>query len=401
MVAVPVRRLAAAVVLACTLPVAACGGGDGDGPGGSGDVAAPTTTRVPPPVRLDQIQVIGTHNSYHVELPPEQLAARVAADPGAAELAYTHLPIPDQLSSQGVRQLELDVFADPDGILWAPIGTPGFKVLHEEQADPGTTCPTLVACLTQVREWSDAHPRHLPIAVLIELKDGVEVPGPPDPVPFTPALTRALDDEIRSVFPEERLLTPDDVRGAAPTLEEAVLGGGWPLVDDVRGQVLFLLDNKRDLYLEGNPVLEGRVLFTPSEPGAPDAAFVKRNQPTGENQAAIADLVRRGYLVRTRADIPVATPVSGDTTRREAALASGAQLVSTDYPVAGMATRWGSGYLAAIPGGAPARCNPQSAPAGCLATDVEDLGLPILPWPADRPLPVLPIPTFPPGTELR
>ena len=389
------RAVVAVVAATVALAVAACAGG-------SDDTTAPTTAvRVPPPLRLNQLQVIGTHNSYHLEAPPEQLEARVAVDPGAIELAYSHLPIPEQLSTQGVRQLELDVFADPDGSLWDPVGTPGFKVFHEEQADPGTTCPTLVGCLTQVRDWSDAHPGHLPIAVLVELKDGVEVPGPPDPVPFTAELTRALDAEIRSVFPEERLLTPDDVRGDAPTLEAAVLAGGWPLVDDVRDRVLFLLDNKRELYVEGNPNLEGRVLFTPAEPGQPDAAFVKRNQPTGANREAIAELVRRGYLVRTRADIPVATPVSGDTSRREAALASGAQFVSTDYPVAGMAERWGSDYVAAVPGGAPARCNPVNAPPGCLPTDLEDLGLAFLPWPADRPLPSLPVPPLPPGAELR
>src|SRR5690606_28541344 len=109
----------------------------------------------------------------------------------------------------------------------------------------------------------------------------------------------------RSVFPEDRILTPDDVRGSRPTLEEAILQDGWPAIDDIRGQVLFLLDNKRNEYLVGNPTLEGRVAFTPSFAGQPDAAFVKRNNPLGTNLAEIQALVEAGYVVRTRADEPV------------------------------------------------------------------------------------------------
>ena len=41
-------------------------------------------------------------------------------DPALADtLEYTHLPLPTQLGRQGIRQIELDVFADPDGGLYA------------------------------------------------------------------------------------------------------------------------------------------------------------------------------------------------------------------------------------------------------------------------------------------
>lgn len=326
-----------------------------------------------PPVLLNQVQVIGSHNSYHVEPPPDVLDFYLTVDPGAIELAYTHAPLAMQFADQGVRQIELDIRRDPNGDLFRPLGDTGFKVLHIEQIDEGSTCLTLVECLRSVRAWSDANPLHMPIAVLLEIKDQPEFPGPPDPLPMTPADYDALDAELRSVFPEERILTPDDVRGDASTLEEAVLTDGWPAVDEVRGQVMFLLDNKRDDYVVGHPTLEGRVAFTPSTPGQPDAAFVKRNDPTGANEAEIRALVEAGYVVRTRADSPVVTPRSGDTAQREAALASGAHWVSTDYPVPGMATRWGSDYFAAIPGGTPARCNPVNAPPTCTNAAIEDL----------------------------
>lgn len=318
-------------------------------------------------VRLNEMQVIGTHNSYHIE--PDW-----AAGLGVTELMYTHAPLPQQFSEQGVRQIELDVYADPTGSLWRPIGVPGFKVMHIAHVDTLATCETLLACLQQVKGWSDGHLQHMPIAVLIELKDTIDLPGVmPEPIPINEALLHDLDAEIRSVFPEDRLLTPDDVRDGAPTLEDAVLGQGWPEIDDVRGQTMVLLDNKRNEYVAGNPSLEGRAAFTPSAPGEDDAAFIKHNDPLGANTAQIQGFVEAGYMVRTRADEPTFNAQANDTTQRDAALVSGAQWVSTDFPVPGMAARWGTDYVAQIPGGTPARCNPVNAPPGCLNTDIENL----------------------------
>ena len=46
--------------------------------------------------------------------------------------------------------------------------------------------------------------------------------------PFTPSSFDALDAEIRSVFPAEELITPDDVRGTYETLNQAVLAVTGP-----------------------------------------------------------------------------------------------------------------------------------------------------------------------------
>lgn len=320
-----------------------------------------------PNVRLNEMQVIGSHNSYHVENP--------ALAPYVIDLAYTAAPLQEQFSHQGVRQIELDVYADPDGTLWRPFGVPGFKVLHIEQIDEGATCETLVVCLNEVKQWSDAHQQHMPIAIQIELKDGITqgLEQPPNPVDIGPAELDELDAEILSVFPENRIITPDDVRGGHSTLEDAVLTDGWPRIDDVRGKVMFLLDNKRDEYVAGHPSLQGRIAFAPSAPGLPDAAFLKLNDPL-DPDAHIAERVSEGYMVRTRADDNPSMARDNDTTMRDAALASGAQWVSTDWPVPGMAARFdGSPYVAQIPGGTPARCNPVNAPPGCESTDIENL----------------------------
>jgi len=335
-------------------------------------------------VRLNEIQLLGSHNSYHVEPTPELLELMLRFEPQAEAWQYTHLPLPEQFATQGIRQIELDIFNDPDGgafffrLLPLIVGqspfasflmlAPGIKVLHVDQLDFETTCISLIACLQDVRQWSNAHPRHLPIMILVEAKDplfGAEQ-GPPAMLGFGAAELDEVDAEIRSVFSEDQLLTPDDVRGPFATLEDAILTEGWPTLGEVRGQVMFALDNEgaeRTAYLDGHPSLEGRVMFTSSMPGQPSAGFVKRNDPIGSG-AQIADLVHDGYLVRTRADSDTQQARSGDTTQRDAALASGAQFVSTDYPEPDPRPGF-TDYFVEIPGGSPARCNPIATVEGC------------------------------------
>jgi len=344
-------------------------------------------------LRLNQIQVLGSHNSYHVEPQPALFSLlRAFSEPLAQSFEYTHLPLEEQFATQGIRQIELDVFTDPEGGLYAnragqraatgdgasgvpALDEPGLKVLHVQDIDFETTCFTLVECLTDVRSWSEANPGHAPLMILIEVKDD-EIPDPGlgfvIPLPFGAADLDALDAEIRSVFAPDQMITPDDVRGDHDTLEQAILTDGWPTLGEARGKVLFALDNggeKKALYTSGHPSLRGRVLFTSSEPGEDEAGFVKLNDPIGDG-ARIRELVGQGFIVRTRADADTLQARTGDPTQRDAAIASGAQFVSTDYPVPD--PDFGTGYVVEIPGGTPARCNPISAPADCTSLDVEN-----------------------------
>jgi hypothetical protein len=329
---------------------------------GTTDAAVPARA-----LRLDDVQVVGTHNSYHVEPAPDALSLLTQFDPELADLAVTHPPLREQLDHERVRQVELDVWADPDGTLWRPIGTPGFKVFHMEQIDEGSNCEIFVDCLRELRRWSDDHPSHLPVFVLVQPNDEITLPAPPNPLPVTTSVLDALDVEIRSVMRPRDLVVPDQVRGRHRTLEAAVRADGWPTLASARGRFVFLLDQHGDQYVVGHPNLEHRVMFPASTPGTPDAAFVEFQDPRAPEAAVIPDLVRQGYLVRTRADVPVTTPTSGDTTQRDAAFASGAQIVSTDYPVPGSAARWGSDYSSGLPDSSTARCDPVRRVRACSA----------------------------------
>ena len=116
------------------------------------------------------------------------------------------------------------------------------------------------------------------------------------------------------MFTRDRMITPDDVRGSAPTLGEAVRSRGWPTLDRVRGKVYFTLDNEsfRDAYLIGHPSLRGRLLFTPSAPGRDDAAYAKLNDPIADATRIKAALAAH-MIVRTRADADTIAARANDT----------------------------------------------------------------------------------------
>jgi hypothetical protein len=342
------------------------------------------------PLKLNQIQVIGTHNSYHAGIAPSEAKIWQTKYAEAYKgLDYQHPPLAQQLDS-GVRQIELDVYADSAGGRYAypsgpkmveaaglppdapfdPHGVmlkPGFKVMHVQDLDYRSNCQPFISCLKQVRAWSDAHPGHIPLFVLVETKEG----SPKklkltEPERFTPAVFDALDAEILSVFPVQRLITPDDVRGYFPNLNQAVLAGHWPSLADSRGKIIFLMDQRSvgPVYLQGHPSLRGRVIFTNSEPGEPDAAFLERNGGPAEQ---IRSLVREGYLVRARTDSDTKEARNNDTTVRAAMLVSGAQILSTDYPQAEPA-RWPGHYSVSLPGKSVVRCNPVNSRPDCPAS---------------------------------
>jgi len=307
-----------------------------------------------PAPRITDLRLLGTHNSYHVAPDPFTLGLMAAVVPAEARANdVTQRPLAEQLD-RGLRHVELDCYLDPQGGLFAEpfaltfaartgaaapaldhaaeLAAPGIKVLHSPGFDFRTTVPSLAAALGQLRAWSDAHPGHVPLFVLVECKE--DSFAPTRPVPWDEAGFAELEQTILGVFARERILTPDDVRGTSATVREAVVTRGWPSIDAARGKVCFLLDNEgalRDRYLAPAPGLAGRLLFASVPRDHAAAAFMKRNDPVAGHDE-IRALVAAGFMVRTRADAGTVEARANDGSRRDKALASGAQLVSTDFP---------------------------------------------------------------------
>lgn len=340
------------------------------------------------PQAMNDVQTVGSHNSFKARIPAAVMAKLRAMEPKLADgLDYYHVPLARQLDA-GVRQLELDIFADPEGGRYAdPKGEawaraagertgfdraamlkPGFKVFHIPDVDYLSTCATLVRCLGEVDRWSRAHPDHLPIMITINAADASsERAGITAPLPLDrPALLDALDREIRSALPGKRLITPDEVRGTKTSLAEAVRSTGWPSLAAARGRVYVLLDVRSavsDMYRAGHPSLAGRAMFGWYPDGEPESAVQIVQDPLVDGDK-IRDWVAQGVIVRTRTDANTVEARARDYAKAKAAMASGAQAVSTDY-YPGAPDPLRTGFQVTLPNRAMARCSPVRVPEGC------------------------------------
>ncbi|MEN7551096.1 Ca2+-dependent phosphoinositide-specific phospholipase C [Rapidithrix thailandica] len=177
------------------------------------DVSLPTD------LKINQLQVLGTHNSYaqpvdtavlnyidpifekmmgqYFANQPETIKAKYKEyHPNEVKmsegLAYNHPDFEAQLNA-GMRSLEIDVYHDPTGNRFnrpaayevlkqmgktdllpfdsTGLDKPGFKVLHMADIDFRTHYTTFEKALLALKDWSNAHPQHSPIFIMIEAKD--------------------------------------------------------------------------------------------------------------------------------------------------------------------------------------------------------------------------------------
>ena len=328
--------------------------GDGDGDaldGGTGQPDSGTSDPVdagpvpdPGPLALDAVQMRGTHNSYHQ-------APLIAFD---ASHKYTHLPLDQQLQDQGVRVFELDLHnANSDD---------SIDVYHIYGIDQRTSCNDFEVCLRTIRGWSEAHPMHAPVIVWFEMKDDTGGPA-----------FKNLDkvDEVLRAEMGDRLLTPDQFMGDAPSVHEAITTRGWPTIDSVRGKFMFVvLNNDEDIdqYTQGYSTLAGKAMFVRVNPDrftSGVAAFAKLG--VGE-----ADNIRAAHEAKLILGTNVCAINDADATcetARVSAIAAGIHLLQDDIP----APISGRNYFMSLPEGKPVACNPVRAPRGCTAEALEKL----------------------------
>jgi hypothetical protein len=340
-------------------------------------------------LRINEIQTVGTAESYKLRPSPEMLSLigmGSAADVKALDFALP--PIASQLDG-GARSLQFDVSYDPVGGLFkypagasmasqlmqndylAAMSAPGFKVIHVLDVDFNSSCLTLVTCLQEVAKWSREHPTHVPITIILRTNDArTPMPGATRPLRFDRRAFDSLEAEILSVFQRNELVTPDIVKAGYPTLGEAVAAHNWPKLGEARGKVLFVLDDtpeKTALYWGSSAGGEGKIMFITTEERSPLAAFISIPDPARDAARIIKD-VRAGLMVITRADSETTEAREGDTLRRDWALASGAQIISTDFI---RADRSLGTYQVRLSSGHRAQCNVQIAPEQCAGFGVE------------------------------
>ncbi len=296
----------------------------------------------PATIRLNHLQMIGTHNSYH-------RAPLIAAD---ASHRYTHKPLNEQLAG-GVRAFELDLHGGNDGKI---------RVYHIQAIDDRTTCGTLVECLGVLKTWSDARPTHTPIFVWFEVKNDTSI---------TPDIDDLLEveREVLSVIPPERIITADFIRAGYATPRARVEAEGWPALRDVSGMFMFALIDRDDLaqrYSNGNTTLEGRAIWlnaAADQYTQPWALITKVGGP--ENGDEVASALSHQLIVATNTcSVDKSDEVC--QAKLDTGVMRGIHMLKDDLPFP-ISSR---GYHARLPSGSPG-CNPLTAEPECDRSSLE------------------------------
>lgn len=298
----------------------------------------------PNALRINHVQMRGTTNSYHV----------VDHDVNPELLGYNHLPIAEQAEEQGIRFFDFDLVPDRRaGIELEPQVT-------DDPLDGDANCLSWFLCMRGFSAWLDAHPRHALIVILV---------GEAWLFGTTPGLHFQLDDleeDLREGIGRARILIPADVRGGRRTLREAIQLDGWPTVEETRGKVMVVLNDRalararyiehggldpdeRLLFLVGDPDLADdpetgdEVVFT-FEPEFDGDPWYFETDPTDLER--MEELASAGYLVHGISDDPA---LIADLR------AAGAHFIGTRFPE----------RLGPIPPTGPVACNPVTRPDDC------------------------------------
>ena len=103
-------------------------------------------------------------------------------------------------------------------------------------------------------------------------------------------------------------------------------------------------------------------MFVTADEDSPLATFISISDPLKDG-ARIQAAVRQGFMVATRADAQTREARGNDRTRRDAAFASGAQIVLTDFPTPDPGI---GSYRVSLADNADAMCGADLAPEHCV-----------------------------------
>lgn len=269
-------------------------------------------------IKLNEIQMLATHNSYK----------KTGSDLGrlfvglgdsfdeARALKYGYKNLTDQFEA-GVRSMEFDL----------RLRKTQFVLTHVPLVDNSSVAPDFAQALDEIYLYSSNNPNHIPIIILMEIKDDWMI------------LDHALQDiessdleNLNQLLIEklgDSLFTPSEMIESGKTLKETVQTTGWPTVHSLLGKVIFVLHpgSFTDMYDELDESLQTQPMFIGvySDGIHEDyASFVVNNNPS---VAEIEPLIDSNFIVRTRID----SNLMFNQEDFDQAILSGAQILTSDF----------------------------------------------------------------------
>ena len=273
-------------------------------------------------IRLDDIRVVATHNSYKQDIPSASAFLYGAIGMGG-RYGYSLPTLTEQLNT-GVRSFELDIYSSSSV-------QGGFAVMHNSLVDGGSSASSLYLALSELKMWSDYNPKHVPVTVLIEPKTlggmGYSALNSDDLL--------ALDEMLAELF-GAKLYTPAQALGGYSSFSELRADNGYPFLSEMLGKFIFLLHDgsAAERYIALDTTMRTQKMFYAidlyNDSGhAPQAMFAIINGFSDERgRTAYERAVATHFIIRTMAD------EYGDFGEEKLAsvLQSEANIISTDYP---------------------------------------------------------------------
>ena len=280
-------------------------------------------------VRLNEIQMLATHNSYKRR--PNAMARAIMRYiliplrfAWGDEWGYSFDTLTRQLGN-GIRSFELDVMREKEG----------FRCAHIPLIDYASNSPDFGLALKEIDLWSQHNPGHLPITILVEPKTTV-LSGGMLFRPFKLGDVLLLEEMAARQF-GERLYTPADMLSDYESFVQLRADNAYPLLSALLGKIIVIYhydENNTADYAALDPSMRTRRMFPSvqrsySKEASAELAYTCFIIINGRrNGDAMEKYTAQNMLIRTVTD---SYPWHDDEWRDEA-FATGAFLQSTDYP---------------------------------------------------------------------
>ncbi len=268
-------------------------------------------------IKYNDLRTMATHNSYK----KKQIGVSRFISKNFFPLVGQHSevmnyqlpPLTEQLN-KGIRSYEWDISNSKKL---------GFIMQHVSFIDNNTWSPDFKLALEELVLWSDNNPTHMPITILLELKNQ-ELPN----IGLSNIESKDFDklNNFISNAMGDNLFTPKDMLRSYTDFSAMCQNNDYPTLDTMQGKVLFLIHSgdEADEYLKQNP--KEVPLFAMGE--HKNSCFAIENNSVSSKDK-ISDLLAQNYIIRTAADW--FTKLNEEN--RKSAIASGCQILTTDFPI--------------------------------------------------------------------
>lgn len=280
-------------------------------------------------VKLNEVAILGTHNSYQTLATEETRFLMKIIDIitlrklGLDTFDFEMDTLTEQLES-GIRNVEIDIETlDKDG-------KKEFKVTHNSFVDNASSAYDFSKALKEIKMWSDNNPGHIPVYIIIEPKSFViEINGMKKfSLDYAKELEKVIVNELG-----DSLLTPKDMLRDYASFKEMRENDDWLTLKETQGKIIVLLHDcdVTESYIALDETIKTQKMFPMlryDDRNESYTSFVLENDPWNADSRKAESIDECKLIIRTRAD----KYPNYSTERYEVTENCGSQIITTDFP---------------------------------------------------------------------